>query len=483
MAFQKTVDMALALADDENQSRLPLTTVLRVFFAALTVRWIYALLLYAFMGDDGLEGVDSTTYAAHAQLFAEAVRAGSIHGSHWLGNDPYMMPLFQWLTTLPFLLFGSAGTIAYILIQSALDSGTCVLVHGIARSLDQRLALPSAIVAILNPTQIVLSGLIYTDTPFTFFVALAFFCAVCWVRMPTWRHAIWLGCALGCAALIRVSVAPWGFCAIGLLVASALWRQMPFRKFANLSIAAVILCLGLGIIAVRNFNQYGTFALTPQGGDYLALWIVPLAKEAQDRTPYTTSLEHMIERTNQRFGPPSSNPFEQSGRYQQIGREALSDEIRLASLAKSWVSGIFINLASPAALLSPPVLQLPHSGFYGTPGSSFSEKVFNYVFRSGNFTYSWLLILGSLGLAAIRAVQFIGAWVLARQRYWPKIIFASSWIAFLLLVNGPIASPKYRLPLEPLFNIMTGAGILAIQNFRRTRRPATTAGWVRTQHL
>jgi hypothetical protein len=199
----------------------------------------------------------------------------------------------------------------------------------------------------------------------------------------------------------------------------------------------------------------------------LALWIVPLAKEAQDRTPYMTSLENMNERTTERFGPPSSDPFEQSRRYQQIGWEVLRDEIRLTSLAKSWASGIFINLASPAHLLSPAVLQLPHSGFYGTPGGSFAEKVFNYVFRSGNATYSWLLIFGSFGLALVRAVQFLGVCALAGQRLYGQIIFASSWIVFLLLLNGPIASPKYRLPLEPLFNIMTGAGILSIQYLRK----------------
>jgi 4-amino-4-deoxy-L-arabinose transferase-like glycosyltransferase len=471
MVFQKAADAAPAFADDETRPHMSRATLLRVFLAALLIRWIYALLLYALMGNDGLKGVDSFTYAQNAQLFAEAIRAGSIHGSQWLGEAPYTMPLYQWLTTLPFLFFGNGGAIAYILIQSAFDSATCVLVYGIASSLDQRLALPSAIVAILNPTQIVLSGLIYTDTPFTFFVALAFFCAVSWVRIPAWRNAIWLGCALGCAALIRVSIAPWGFCAMGLLVAFALWRRIPFRQLSNLSIAAVILCLSLGAIAVRNFNQYGTFALTPQGGDYLALWIVPLAKEAQDRTPYTTSLENMIARTTQRFGPPSSNPFEQSRRYQQIGREVLRDEIKLTSLAASWASGIFINLASPAHLLSPPVSELPRTGFYGTPGDSFVEKVFNYAFRSGNPTYSWLLILGSFGLAIVRVVQLLGAWALAgHRRYWPKIIFASSWIAFLLLLNGPIASPKYRLPLEPLFNIMTAAGILSIQDWRKRRQ-------------
>jgi 4-amino-4-deoxy-L-arabinose transferase-like glycosyltransferase len=317
--------------------------------------------------------------------------------------------------------------------------------------------------AILNPTQIVLSGLIYTDTPFTFLVALAFYAAARWSQDSTWTNGALLGFALAAATFTRVSIAPWAFCAIGLLLASSIWQKKPLRQFAGLAVTTVIVCLSLAAIVLRNHAQYGTFALTSQGGDHLAIFIVPLAKEMQDRTPFMVTAEQMVERANQRFGPPSADPFEQSRRYQEIGWEALRSEIKLSALAKSWSSGIFINLASPAHLLSPPVSRLPRTGFYETPGSSFVEKVFNYAFRSGNATYSWLLVLGTIGLAGIRTVQVIGLWALIiERRHWPKLVFAASWIVFLLLLNGPIASPKYRLPLEPLFNILTGAGIVSI---------------------
>lgn len=441
--------------------------LLKIFFAALVVRWAYALALYHFMGDDGLKGLDSTTYAANAEAFARAIHAGTIHGTQWLGDAPYTMPLYHWLTTLPFLLFGSIGAISHILLQGAFDSGTCVLVYVLACSLDRKIAILSAIVAILNPTQIVLSALIYNDTSFTFFVVLTLMFAVRWTVNPSWLNGVGLGGALGCAALIRVSIAPWGFCAIGLLACYEIYRRAAFSNYLKLLLAPAILSLSLGIIAARNVSQFGTPTLTPQGGDYLALWIFPLAKEAQDRTPYTTSLEQIIARTTERFGPPSANPFEQSTRYQEIGREAIRNEIRFSSLLKSWASGIFINLTSPAHLLSPPVSQLPRNGFYGTPGNSFFEKVFNYAFFSGSMIYSWLLIVGAAGLLAVRMVQIVGLYALAKQRrHWPKMIFAASWIVYLLLINGPIASPKYRLPLEPLFNIATGAGLLTFRNTR-----------------
>ncbi|MBR1199477.1 glycosyltransferase family 39 protein [Bradyrhizobium sp. AUGA SZCCT0158] len=455
--------MSLAFADRESSLLRLRSPLSGIFLAALAVRWSYALLIYAWMGDDGLKGVDSVTFAAQAQAFASAILAGNVHGSQWLGEAPYTMPLFQWLTALPFILAGKAGTIVYVLLQGVLDSGTCALTYLTARALNTRLALPSAIASILNPTQIVMSGLMYTDTPFTFFVALSLFLATNWADAPTRRNAMLLGCALGGAALIRVTIAPWGIGAIGLLAAFAWWKRKSLSEISSLAFAAAVLCVGLGMIAARSHAQYGTFALSPQGGDYLALWIVPLAKETQDRTPYATTVDDVIQRTAQRFGIPSSNPFEQSRRFQEIGWEFLRNEIKLTALAASWGSGIFINLVSPAHLLSPPVSALPRAGFYETRGDSFLGKVWNYAFRSGNALYSWLLILGSIGLAAVRAIQLLGIVSLLRQRqYWPRLAFAGSWIVFLLILNGPIASPKYRLPLEPLFNIMTGAGIVAI---------------------
>jgi hypothetical protein len=174
-------------------------------------------------------------------------------------------------------------------------------------------------------------------------------------------------------------------------------------------------------------------------------------------------MDDITRRTAERFGPPSADPFEQSRRYHW---EALHNEIQWASLAASWAVGAFINLASPAHLLSPPVSQLPRTGLYATP-RSFLEKVYNYAFRSGNALYSWLLMIGTLGLVAIHAVQVVGFYVLVRRRaLWPALLLAGSWIVFLLLLNGP-RRPKYRLPLEPLFDILAGAGLLSIWIHRR----------------
>ncbi len=459
-----------ALADSVPPlARTDRPILLKIFLAALVVRWIYALAMYALMGDDGLKGVDSFSYTSVASNFADALRSGTVHGPQWFGDYIYTMPLYHWLSAFPFLIFGkSYGTLAYALLQGIIDAGTCLAVFCIASRLSYRVAVAAALVAILNPTQIILSGLFYTDTPFVFFVALAFWAMFRWIEIPSWRNALLFGLFLGCAALIRAIIVPWAFFAVALLGGYMLFRKLAIQKVATIVAAFVALTTCVGIIVAKNVALFGTAGLTPQGGIHLALWVVPLAKEMQDRTPYMTSYNEMEKRTIERFGPHPDNPFEQSRQYTIIAKEALKD-IPLSAIAKSWLSGITINLASPAILLSPPVLQLPRPGFYNTPGVSFFDKAFNYAFRSGQPTYTWFLLIGSAGLVAMRLLQLVGFIALVRRAAnWPALFLAASWCGYILLVNGPVASPKYRLPLEPLFNVLSGAGLIAIRDRRKT---------------
>lgn len=448
-------------------ARPDLSILLKIFFAALAVRWAYALAMYALMGDDGLKGVDSVAYIANASDFAEAFRSGTLDGSQWFGRGIYTMPLYHWLAAVPFLFFGNEhGVLAYILMQGALDAGTCVAVFGIASRFSSGVAAAAALIAIFNPTQIVLSGLFYTDTPFVFFVALAFLAMFRWHETQSWKNACLLGLALGSAALVRAVIVPWAFFALALIGGYSLFSKVAARKLATIVLAFISLTACVGIIVSKNISQFGAPGLTPQNGVYLAFWIVPLAREMQDRTPYATTYNEIEKRTTERFGPPPSNPFEQSRQYTVIAIEALKD-ISAAAIVKSWLSGMTINLVSPAVLLSPPVSRLPRDGFYNTPGNSFFHKAFNYAFRSGQPAYTWWLLIGSAGLLAIRLLQLIGLLALARRRKnWRALFLAASWCGYILLVNGPIASPKYRLPLEPLFNVLAGAGLIAIRHPR-----------------
>ena len=71
-----------------------------------------------------------------------------------------------------------------------------------------------------------------------------------------------------------------------------------------------------------------------------------------------------------------------------------------------------------------------------------------------------MLLLGFFALLVMRAVQLGGFvhGIRARTSREVPILLAlmSLWMLYILIVNGPIASPKYRLPIEP-FNVILGA--------------------------
>ena len=97
-------------------------------------------------------------------------------------------------------------------------------------------------------------------------------------------------------------------------------------------------------------------------------------------------------------------------------------------------------------------------------GATMVEKMKNFLFHSESATYGWALLVGIAGVFVIRIIQTAGlidaieqAWR-ERTHMLPIATLFALWFCFILTVNGPVASPKYRLPLEPVLNILTGIG-------------------------
>jgi 4-amino-4-deoxy-L-arabinose transferase-like glycosyltransferase len=445
--------------------------LVRILAFALAVRWLYCLGLYFAMGDDGITGVDSSGLLGNATHFASLLVHNELSGWQWFGVDPFVMPLFTWTAAINVLAFGKWATLSYVLLQSVLDTATCYFVYRMADAIEPRIALPAVISATINPTQIVLCGYFYNDTAFVFFVALFLYGAVAWLASPTWRATLLIGVGLGAGMLIRPVMAPWvpPFM-LFLLAITAIRRDLSARRFGQIVTATLIFSFCLGAIVTRNAAMFGVWSITPQSGMHLSRWIAPLVREAKDGTPWEKTYKALEARTTERFGPPADS-FTQSDRYKTIAIEELR-ELGLGAVIKAWVFGAAINLSAPAVILSQPVAHLPRTGFYGTPGESMTDKIWNFLFHSENNTYALILLAGILGVGLIRLIQAIGGIALITSAAaFPVVLLFIAWTGYILLANGPIASPKYRLPLEPVFCILTGAGWATLM--RRSKKPDT----------
>src|SRR6202040_3162899 len=90
--------------------------------------------------------------------------------------------------------------------------------------------------------------------------------------------------------------------------------------------------------------------------------------------------------------------------------------------------------------------------FYETPGRTLWERARTYLFEHAGL-YQVLLALGIAGMLPFLVLESLGFIMLARDKPWAALV-AGALIAYFLLLNGPVASPKYRLPIEPMLIVL-----------------------------
>jgi hypothetical protein len=64
--------------------------------------------------------------------------------------------------------------------------------------------------------------------------------------------------------------------------------------------------------------------------------------------------------------------------------------------------------------------------------------------------------------------------MLARTMPWAAV-FAFGVVAYFLLVNGPVASPKYRLPMEPVLIVLAAIPLARLIDGYGQRSRSTAA--------
>jgi hypothetical protein len=289
------------------------------------------------------------------------------------------------------------------------------------------------------------------------------------LRHPTNALAIIAGLAGGIASATRPAVAPLLAAAVPLVLVIALIQR---RGFAAALAAALLFAVGaaapIAPVLLRNVIHYGSFSLTTQTGHHLADWIVPLVTERADGTPYQNTVDRMealyAQRAQTTLCAPrklecsaehdlngQTNPFQRAAVKSEVAREAMA-RLPLSAYAKAWLEGMVVNLASPALLIDPRVRALPKPSFYNTPGASLWEKTRAYLFDDPA-AYQVLLIVGLVAMLPILMLEAAGFVMLARTLPWAAV-FAGGVLAYFLLLNGPVATPKYRLPMEPVLIVL-----------------------------
>jgi hypothetical protein len=417
-----------------------------LFAAALAVRVAYLLTV-------GTQ--QAALFHPDSQLFVDLALSPD-----WWRGHPERMPGYPIFLHFHFLIFGADAFWAPVLSQLAIDAFACVAIARTAEWVRPGTGRWAGVAAALNPTQIVMASVVLGDSIFMACIAGGFLAMARWWRrgkMPSDALAVglWFGLALFNRAIV------WPF--VPVLATAMLAESRTLRPAA---IAVAVIAVFAAPVVVQNWLLHGKPALSAQGGMHMALWWYPLARESADGTPFAKSAGEVADEFARRGGRrDGSDWFGDEAIYAGIAREGLAS-VGPAGIAKAWTLGATINLASPATLMIPHVMALPRTGFYATPGATPVEKVWNFVSGSSSAAYLGWLAGGIVLEWPVRLLAVAGLAVALRRRELRAAgIFAVLWIGFVLAVQGPVASAKYRLLIEPL------CAVLAAQ-LCRTRRAA-----------
>jgi 4-amino-4-deoxy-L-arabinose transferase-like glycosyltransferase len=446
----------------------PLKTV---FFFALLVRLLNLALL---RGNDAFFA-ESDTFGYWA-LGATLAKPDTFWSTLLAMTD--RMPLYPLLLGAVQGVFGNAPRVV-ALVQAAIDAGTCVLIAALGALVSPRVGLVAGILAALTLTLIVFSTQILTDTLFLFLFTLMLLAGARFLLRPTYGLALLAGLAGGLALATRPAVAVLLAAAVLLVFVIAI---MKWRRLAPALAAAMLFAIAaaapIAPVLLRNVAHYGNFSLTSQTGDHLVLWIVPLVTQRADGTPYQSTVDRMQGLFQQRAQTnlcslrkldciaerrllAETNPFARAAVKTEVAREQMA-RLPPAAIAKAWLEGMIVNLAAPALLGDPRVRALPRPSFYNTPGTSLWEKARAYVFDDPGL-YQVLLVVGLIAMIPFLALEAVGFVILARTLPWTAVL-AGGVLAYFLLLNGPVATAKYRLPMEPVLIVLAAIPLARLVN-------------------
>ncbi len=377
----------------------------------------------------------------------------------WMGTAE-RLPGYPIFLALHFFVFGPEAHWAPLVTQAAVDAGACVAIARTAQTMHPSAGVWAGLFAAFNPTQIVMAGVLLGDSIFVACLAFGFLALARWWRREGGAAAvgIWFGLALFNRAVL------WPFVPVlCLAMLAAGWRRD--ARSAPVVVLAIVGLFAAPIVA-RNSIEHGHAALSSQGPMHMALWWYPLVREAHDGTPYARSADAVTAQFRAAGG--GQGGFADAEVYRAIVRERLAT-LPPRAYVQAWAMGAGINLASPATLMIPRVMALPRTGFYATEGQSPLEKAQAFLLRSSSAPYLAWLAGGVAFEWPVRALSVFGLLVLWRTRPTrAAALFAIVWIGFILAVQGPVASAKYRLPIEPVAMALAG---VALARGREVWRP------------
>jgi hypothetical protein len=319
--------------------------------------------------------------------------------------------------------------------------------------------------------------MILGDSLFVFFFVWFLLSFTNFLDKPAILAAMATGAALGLATLVRPTTQFIILFAPVLLPFIFIISKMKIKEaIFNSFIIFVVSVVCVAPLLMINGTKYGSFALTSQNGTHLQNWVaseVVMLREDVGRHEAVKLLQTKTDTALATLSPnQQSNPFVRSAKQVNTAlHEIVATPTHI--ILKSWMQGAVINLAAPALMIDKRIRQLPHISFAGDTRGDLIARTWQFIADSSSI-YVTAFVASGAGAIIISLFQFTGFFVQLRVNMMLAVLSAMI-VAYFLILSGPVGSPKYRLPIEPILIIWFGCTVLSLWKlwkkflYRRTR--------------
>ena len=348
-----------------------------------------------------------------------------------------------------------------LVMQTIIDSITCVIIAFIAKSLNKKLFFLAGVVASFSPLLIIVSSQILSDTLFLFFLSISILFILTFIKQKK-ESLIYLGALfLSLALFTRVVVLPLIFIIpIYILYFCYKERYYVLKVIRIISIFIIISFTFSFPRMISNYFNFNTISLTSQSGSHFAYWVLPavLDFDSSDKKDlYKANIQDLNKTLEEK-----NNPFERSS---LLKKEALnfllSTEKKIIFLA--WSKGAILNILGPPFIIDHRFRSFPHPSFYENDRNLL--RWLSIIFSKDKFKSYKFLLCVSIIFSLLFIFLSLYGFILIYKNYFQDSIILLIISVYFIAVTGPVFSPKYIHPIMPLLIILEVVAIRRVFEF------------------
>lgn len=440
--------------------------VIIILFIALLVRGLFFIAFWHNGGfsQDEIVVSDAATYHALAVSLVERGRFSSDADGILL--DTSATPTYPLFIGVIYFLFGIKPWLV-LLFQVFLDVATCLLIYFLAMILfhNKKIAFAGGLLYSIEPISAVFVLHLMTEICFVFFFVLSLLILFLAIKKQRMALFAFSGIALGIAVLTR-PVALYFFVIVSLIII-LFSKNKVSHKLKIVTIFIIMLELTLLPWQLRNFINFGSLAITSMQGHNL------LDYNAAITEAYLSRIS--VEEARAKFEKliPSGgllNYMEMSRIKQKIALNYIRQHPMDYSLLH--LKGIFNMFINSVKYETMKIFGLERKTPRDEDKVPLSNNIINRLRQPiVNASKEYYLIFPLSFLVFLEYVfALVGLIGLFVKKHWKLAVTFIVIIAYYSLITGIIGEARYKLPIIPVYLMLSGYGITILADFFRCKK-------------